>query len=596
MRILRLVAGLVLGGAGAATAQLAIQQPTEKLLLLPLAVKTPADSGASIATMDAARARLEQLAKYKVLVIPKAKLCDALKASDFACDVLLDDAQALLLARFLNVNAYTIGTLERSSGLVAHIRVRDIGSSGYAALFTVSSGNPATAAALGEAIAQKLNAIVRAGEQVRDCNDLRQKSQFAKALEAARKALATEPNLPGAHLCVATVYEAQRMPVDSQLAAYHRAAALDSLNGTAWENIARLYQQKGDTLKAIDAYIHELHGEPQNTPLRLGIAELLRLQKQYQQAVNLLDEGLARNAADQKMAESKLRICLEGELWRCVVDGFVQQLKNDSTRQADSSFLKSAIGAAQQISDTEHLLLFAHTATRHFPKHAPFWEALGAAFDLKGQRDSSVWAYKQAFAIDPNRYNTALLIAKTIVEGTVYDTAHAPPKSDSVILKAYRNAFADKLDSARAYVTKALASPDSNLRVSAAVILLQGGQKIAQTQAYDRAYPWLDQALQLVPPRSPADTLGPRQQIRVNASFWYGVSSVTPLFSQYSTMVKSKDCGEAKRINDWLTRTKDALVLGARVHPPTANTMLQNVTKLEAIMPQVKKQFKCRNF
>ena len=51
MRILRLVAGLVLGGAGAATAQLAIQQPTEKLLLLPLAVKAPADSAASIATM-----------------------------------------------------------------------------------------------------------------------------------------------------------------------------------------------------------------------------------------------------------------------------------------------------------------------------------------------------------------------------------------------------------------------------------------------------------------------------------------------------------------------------------------------------------------
>jgi len=464
VRLLRLVAGLVLGGGSAATAQLAIQQPTEKLLLLPLAVKTPADSGVSIATMDAARARLEQLAKYKVLVIPKAKLCDALKASDFACDVLLDDAQALLLARFLNVNAYTIGTLERSGGLVTHIRVRDIGSSGYAALFTVSSGNPATPAALGEAIAQKMNAIVRAGEQARECNDLRQKSQFAKALEAARKALATEPNLPAAYLCVATVYEAQRMPVDSQLVAYQRAAALDSLNATAWENIARLYQQKGDTLKAIGAFIHELQGEPQNTQLRLGIAELLRLQKQYQQAVNLLDEGLARNAADQKMAELKQRICLEGELWRCVVDGFVQQLKNDSTRQADSSFLKSAIGAAQQISDTQDLLLFAHTATRHFPKHAPFWEALGAAFDLKGQRDSSVWAYKQAFAIDPNRYNTALLIAKTIVEGTVYDTAHAPPKSDSVILKAYRNAFADKLDSARAYVTKALASPDSTMR------------------------------------------------------------------------------------------------------------------------------------
>jgi hypothetical protein len=137
--------------AGAASAQLAVQQPTEKLLVLPLNVKSAADSATSIATTDAARARLEQIAKYKVLVIPKAKYCDALKASDFSCDVLLDETQALLLARFLNVNAYTTGTLDHSGGLTAHIRVRDIGSSGYGALFTVSSGNPATPAALGEA-------------------------------------------------------------------------------------------------------------------------------------------------------------------------------------------------------------------------------------------------------------------------------------------------------------------------------------------------------------------------------------------------------------------------------------------------------------
>src|SRR3989442_8017358 len=55
VRILRLVAGLVLGGAGAPTAQLAIPQPTEKLPPLPLAGKTPADSRASIAALGAAR-------------------------------------------------------------------------------------------------------------------------------------------------------------------------------------------------------------------------------------------------------------------------------------------------------------------------------------------------------------------------------------------------------------------------------------------------------------------------------------------------------------------------------------------------------------
>ena len=596
MRILRLVAGLVCIAASA-RAQLATQQPSIKVLVLPLTVKTPPDSALSIAAMDVAREKLGSMARYKVQVIPKPKLCEALAASDYACNVLLDETQANQLARFLNVNAYTTGALERSGNTpTATIRVRDIGSSGMAALFTVSSGNPGTAAAVGEAIAQRLNTVVRAAEQARDCNEQRSKSQFARALDAARKALAIEPNLPAAHICIATVYEAQHMGVDSQLAAYQRASKGDSLNATAWENIAHLYQQKGDTLKAIDALIHELAGEPQNAQLRLGIAELLRQQKQYTRAKTVLDEWLARNPGDQRATEFRLRICIEGELWRCVLDGFVETVKNDTSKLADSSVIKPALGAAQQVADTQQLLFFTHAAVRHFPKSAVFWKALGAAFDMKGQKDSSLWAYKQALALDPSDANSALLIAKTIVDATSYDTAHAPPKADTAALRAYRNAFADKLDSARAYINKAAASPDSNLRITAAVILLNGGSKIAQTQAYDRALPWLEQDLQLVAPRTPADTVGPRQQIRRQASFWYGVSSVGPLFAQYSVMVKSKNCGEAKNVNDWIGRARDALITGAPVHPPTANAMLQNISKLEAIMPQVKKQFKCKNF
>jgi hypothetical protein len=76
-----------------------MQQPAIKLLLLPLQVKSPADSAASIALMDAVRAKVGQSARYKVYVVPKAKLCEALKASDFPCDVLLDPSQASLLAR-----------------------------------------------------------------------------------------------------------------------------------------------------------------------------------------------------------------------------------------------------------------------------------------------------------------------------------------------------------------------------------------------------------------------------------------------------------------------------------------------------------------
>ncbi len=599
MRLLRWVVGLVCI-ATAAPAQVSYQQqqPTEKLLVLPLMVKSPGDSAFSIAVMDVAREKLGQMARYKVQVIPKPKLCEALKASDYACDVLLDETQANQLGRFLSVNAYTTGTLERSGGTITTtVRVRDIGSSGLAALFSVSVSNPGTAASVGEAIAQRLNSLIRAAEQARECDEQRKKSQFPKALDAARKALATEPNLPAAHICVATVYEAQHLPLDSLVAAYQRAAKGDSLNATAWENIAHLYQQKGDTLKAIDALIHELAGEPHNTQLRLGIAELLRQQKRYPQAKGILDDGLAKNPNEQRLAEFRQRICIEGELWRCVLDGFVEQVKNDPSKAGDSTVLKAALGAAQQLSDTQQLLFFSHAAVAHFPKSAAFWKALGSAYDLKGQKDSSVWAYKQSLKLDPTDVKGSLLVARAIVEGTTYDTAQANRlKSDTAALRALRSAFADRIDSAKAYLAPAVSSSDSTDRLSAAVFMLTAGSKLAQAGAYDRAYPWLDQLLQLVAPRTPADTVGPRQQIRLQASFWYGVSSVASLSGPWTAMTKTKSCSDAKAISDRLARTKDALAFGARVHLPTANTMLQNVAKFEAVMPQVKKQFKCKNF
>ncbi len=596
MRLVGIVVALGLA-ATAAPAQLQYTPPAEKLLVLPLTVKTPADSALSIAVTDVAREKLGSMARSRVQVIPKPKLCEALKASDYPCDILLDETQANQLGRFLSVNAYTTGSLERGSGtLIARVRVKDIGSSGMAALFTVSS-NPGTAAALGEAIAQRGNSIVRAAEQARECTDARQKSQFAKALDAARKALVIEPNLTAAHLCVATVYEAQHLPLDSLIAAAQRATKGDSLNATAWETIGHGYQQKGDTLKAVDAFTHELAGEPQNTQLRLGIVQLLLQQKQFERAKALLDDGLSKNPGDQRMIDTRLRVCIEGELWRCVVDAFVAQIQNDPAKGADTTVLKPALGAAQQISDTQDLMFLSRLAVKNFPKSAAFWKALGSAYDLKGQKDSSVWAYKQSLKLDPTDIKGSLLVARAIVEGTIYDTAQANKlKPDTAALHKFRNAFADRVDSAKAYLAPALSSADSSDRLSAAVFMLTGGSRLAQAGAYDRAYPWLEQLLQVVAPRTPADTVGPRQQIRVQASFWYGVSSVGPLFAQYSVMVKSKNCGEAKAVNDWLLRAKDALVVGARVHPPTANAMLQNLGKLETIMPQVKKQFKCKNF
>ena len=212
---------------------------------------------------------------------------------------------------------------------------------------------------------------------------------------------------------------------------------------------------------------------------------------------------------------------------------------------------------------------------------------------MAGRTDSALAYYRKALAREPNDVGTSLQIAKLIVDAAVWDTAGA---RDTVAVKARRAGFAAKIDSARTYLRPGLTAPDSTQRLAAAVIMLTGGSKLAQAAAYDRAYPWLDTLLQVVAPKTPADTVGPKQQVRVNGSFWYGLSSVLTLQRPYKEMTEKKGaarCPAAREVFDRLTRTKNALTLGRRVHPPTADQMLGFARQYEAAKPQVQKAFKC---
>jgi tetratricopeptide (TPR) repeat protein len=589
--------GLTIAVAATAAAQLAApQQPTERLLILPFQA-TAADSAGSIALADAVRDRVTALAKSRVMVVPKAKLCEALKASGFPCDGLLDDQQTRQLARFLQVHAYVTGDFQKSgTNLTANVRLIDISSSGMAASFTATNGNPGTAAALAETIAQRLAGVIRASEPIRDCNDDRKKGQFGRARSDAQKALAVDPNSVGAHLCLATVYEAQRL-MDSVLVESQRALKGDSLNGTALENIARIYQQKGDTNRMLDAFIQQLRGEPRNVQKRLGIAQLLRQMKRDSAAVTLIDEGLKVTPGESQLLDLKLTICNEAGMYRCSDAVFVEKAQHDTALLADTNFLKAAIGAAQQqsVSDTQALDLYTRAAIRRFPNNASFLRTRASVFEMRNRPDSALKYLQMAARLEPNDVGTSLQIAKTLIDRAVWDTAG---QRDTVAVKPRRAVFVARVDSAKVFLRPGLASSDSTQRLAAAVITLTGGSKLAQAGAYDAAYTWLDTLLQIIAPKSAADTLGPKQQVRINASFWYGLSSVLTLAKPYKEMTEVKGsnaakCTAARVVFDRLERTKAALLLGRRVHPPTADQMLGFVSQYEKAKPQVQKAWKC---
>ncbi|HET7249402.1 MAG TPA: hypothetical protein VFI79_06125 [Gemmatimonadales bacterium] len=554
--------------------------------------------------MDAARAKLISIARYKVNVIPKTKLCEVLSQSGFGCDVLITPQQAEQLSKALGIPNYTGGWLTRSGNLyVAKVHVVS-GASGFSSTFTINGGT--TPAALGEQIAVRLANIVKASESARNCNEQRSRNALDHALVEARKAFAIEPNLAEAWACIATIWELKKQP-DSMMQAYRGALKGDSANSGVWSRLANLQMARGDTDGSLGTYAQELLQNPTDKNLRLALAGQQLQRKKYVEALALVDSGLKLAPADQQLSETRRRIVQDGTtnasdsvvkkaMSEALLGMMRQEATTDTAKLADTNNLKLALGTAQTVNDTSQYLWWAHAAVRRYPTSVSFMKQHAGAHMLAGGTDSAIAVYRQVLAANPNDVQTSLLIAKTMVDNAVWDTAAArrmTAAKDTVGLRRLREPFAAKVNPARKLLGVGYASPDSGLRLTADVIGLSGGSKLAQAGAYDDANDWLDELLANVAPRSPADTTGPRHQIRTQASFWFGISTALSLGEPYGRMVKNKSCPEAKVINDRINRGIQAIDLGAHVAPGPAAQMRGILGAYAANMPKVYQAFKC---
>jgi tetratricopeptide (TPR) repeat protein len=603
VRVLRVLAVLIAGVAGSVAAQLAAPQPTEKLLILPL-LAAPIDSAASIATMDAARAKLISIARYKVNVITKTKLCEVLGQSGFGCDVLITPQQAEQLSKALGIPNYTGGWLTRSGNLyVAKVHVVS-GASGFSSTFTINGGT--TPVALGEQIAVRLANIVKASESARNCNDQRSRNALDHALVEARRAFTVEPNLAAAWICIATVDELKKQQ-DSMIVAYQNALKGDSANTEAWGRLAQTLMQKGDTAGAIRVFTQMLAQSPSDKNLRLALANQQLQRKQYVDALQLVDDGLKLTPGDAQLSDTRKRIALDGAanatdpaVKKTMSEELLaimrQEVTTDTTKLADTNNLKLAMGTAQGVNDTAQYLWWTRAAVRRYPTSVTFMKQFAAAYLLAGQTDSAMGIYRQVLAANPNDVQTSLLVAKTLVDGAVWDTSKAGPcqrAKDTVCLRRLREPFVAKINPALALLGTGYAASDSGLKLTAYVVGLSGGSKLAQATAYEDAYVWLDHLLNVM---GPSTGPGPKEQIRAQASFWFGIASAVTLQEPYKHMVDHKSCDEAKTINDRIARGIAAIDFGGRVAPPVAAQMRGIFSQYATNMPKVKQAFKCKNF
>lgn len=571
---------LVASPAGAQVSRQPVQ--TERVLVLAPLPTDPADSAYAVAFGDEFRSRLESKTRRQLTVITKDKIGEALEASGFSPDALLDDNAANQLARFLQSDAYVIGRLETNPSHKVDVHFIDIRRSGLSGWVHVTGPAGVVAKQLAAMAADSAETQTKAAEATRECLDRRDRRDFNGAKERARKAFESVPNHTAAAMCLAVVFEAQQAPPDSLIPVLEKAVKGDSLNTRTWEMLGRQYQAKGthlDSLKAADAFLHQLQADPSDAKLRTGIAALLITLKEYARAREVLDAALRDNPRDMQTLQLKARACEDGSLWPCLVEALSGQYQLDSTLVGKLEFYGKIIGAGQQAGDSAAVLKWTGEAVRRLPNEVALWKARANALRTSGMTDSAVAAYRRIAALDRNDYTAPFQIATIYLNSLKIDSTIP---LDTNMLKAVDSLLQ------RVVVSRSNAAgqpTDTAVWMNVAVTYFKPGSELVQKRvSFSLGAQWLEQVVKY----------DVRNQLTTQAKFFLGLAYFFPLPDFDAQLRAKKSCPMVAEEEATIAKAKDALTAGASVSPPTANQLLGYIAQFEKLVPQYRQAFKCK--
>lgn len=564
--------------------------PTERFLILAPIPEDPGDSVFAVQLGDELRSRVEGKARRRLTVISKDRIGEALEASGFSRDAILDRSAAEQLARFLQADAYTVGHVTRNSGVQVSLRLIDLRRSGLAGWIHYR-GDPTTAPRqAAEAMAGEMDKHLRAAEHTRECYERRDRRDFNGAKERARRAFADVPNHPQAALCMAVVYEVERAPADSQIAVLEMAVKGDSLNGRAWDMLGRAYQQLAasrsdpqqalqDSLRAAEAFAKQLLADPNDNRLRTGIAALFITLRQHGRARQLLDEGLQRTPGDLTMLQLKARACEEGELWPCLVDALAAQYDLDTSLVGNVEFYGKIFGAAQSANDTAAMLKWSEEAVRRAPQSVALWRARASALSAARMTDSALMAYQKIAELDPNDIRPLLGMAQILTERVRIDTTVA---LDTVTLGRVDSL----LQRVIAISSNGSQPRDTTVWMNVAVMYFRPGTQMIQARVRpDFAIRWIEKA----------KTYDLRKQLSTQADFFLGLGymfNLTTVFD-FNRLSESRSCQRLRELDQYLRKLREAMTAGASVQPSTAQQVLSNITGIEKFVVDAGKAWNC---
>ncbi len=516
------------------------------------------------------RQRVQNKFRHKWQVIGSDKVQELFVSSGFSENTIIGPEMVEQVARSLQAHGFIYGTFWRNDATpMARYRMVDVSRSGLSGWMTVQGqpGDPPREFA--ERIADSLENQERAADFAKDCTARRDRSDFRGARDRADRAFQIYENHPSSAICVSYVFEATRQPQDSLIWAYEKAAAGDSLYMRAWEELARQYQRAGDTAGAVEAYARQLAANPGDADMRYATAAGYVATQNYDDALAVLDEGLARDPENLRFVELKVRACLEGENWGCALQASTRQYELDSTLAGNAEFYRGVSGLAIELADTAAMLYWSGEAVQYLSDNVSFWQQRAVLLEATGDADGAYEAFERLVELDSGNFRWKLKVATSMGEALVVDTINP---LDTATINRIDGLLQDILT----------ISQDSAIMTAVGLEYLKGAQKIIQPQVdLDLGITWAENAL----------ANDPRGVLTTQANFWLGFAlffKATPLDQ---VIVESQSCARLGEYQTYLRRATEALNIGRSVSEETASQLLEYLSQLSARPQQFRESF-----
>jgi len=215
-------------------------------------------------------------------------------------------------------------------------------------------------------VAREFQAARKQVESVQRCVSLARARNYTGALAEARKAIEDYPQSVLGRVCIANVYDQQKLGPDSMLRISEEILGIHPENARALAFAADAYQAKGLVKDQIRMLSRLVATEPSNRRARLALVNALASLKEWDTAGPVIDSTVQLFPEDVDAVTIQWRIQLSTKQWRRALETG-RRLVSLDTSLATHDFYVRMIGAAEGAQDLPLALDLATEAVGRFP-------------------------------------------------------------------------------------------------------------------------------------------------------------------------------------------------------------------------------------